>query len=185
MKKSNVFKLFPVMMVMGLLVGIAVVSCNKEDHISPMVPTVEPDDTLPQVDTLPQIDTTVVATDSAILKGQVLCQEGDAMPGSYDVHTYPFECDVVIVSPVKIALSSYNVSLSSLGVTEVARVRPKPSNGKYRVKIPVGEYSVLPVVDGMVIAAGLARNGQGYANYVSLSANEIKTYNITVKYLVE
>ena len=53
-----------------------------------------------------------------------------------------------------------------------------------RVKIPAGEYSVLPVVDGMVIAAGLARNGQGYANYVDLSANEIKTFNITVKYLV-
>ena len=94
------------------------------------------------------------------------------------------DCDVVIVAPVKIALSSYDVSLSSLGVTEVARVRPKPSNGKYRVKVPAGEYSVLPVVDGMVIAAGLARNGQGYANYVDLSANEIKTFNITVKYLV-
>ena len=100
------------------------------------------------------------------------------------VTPYPFECDVVIVTPVKIALSSYDVSLSSLGVTEVARVRPKPSNGKYRVKVPAGEYSVLPVVDGMVIAAGLARNGQGYANYVDLSANEIKTFNITVKYLV-
>ena len=184
MKKSNLFKLFPVMVVMGLLVGIAVVSCNKEDQISPMVPTVEPDDTLPQVDTLPQIDTTVAAADSAILKGQVLCQEGDAMPGSYDVHTYPFEGDVVIVTPVKIALSSYDVSLSSLDVTEVARVRPQTHNGKYRVKIPAGVYSVLPVEDGMVIAAGLARNGQGYANYVTLSANEIKTYNFNINYLV-
>ena len=175
MKKSNIFKLFPVMLVMGLLVGLAVVSCNKEDQIIPMVPTVVPNDTLPQ------IDTTLVAADSAILKGQVLCIEGDGMPGSSDVHTFPFECDVVVALPVKIA-SSNDVPLSSLGVTEVARVRPQTSNGKYRVKIPVGEYSVLPVVDGMVIAAGLAINGQGYANHVALSANEIKTYNITVIY---
>ena len=78
------------MMFMGLLVGVAIVSCNKEDQIAPMIPTVVPNDTLLQIDTLPQIDTTVVAADSAILKGQVLCQEGDAMPGSYDVHTYPY-----------------------------------------------------------------------------------------------
>ena len=179
MKKSNVFKVFPVIMVMGLLVGLAVVSCNKEDQISPMGPSVGPNDTLPQVDT-----TLVPTADSAILKGRVWVRYGNAMPGESDVHTRPFECDVVVVLPKKIPLSSYDVSLSSLGVTEVARVRPKPSNGKYRVKVPAGEYSVLPVVDGMVIAAGLARNGQGYANYVDLSANEIKTFNITVKYLV-
>ena len=179
MKKSNVLKLFPVMMVMGLLVGLVVVACDKEDRVTPIDQPITP------TDTLPQIDTTVVTADSAILKGQVLCQEGNAMPGSWDVHTYPFECDVVIVLPREIALTSYDVSLWSLGVTEVARVRPQTSNGKYRVKLPVGEYSVLPVVDGKVIAAGLVWNGQGYANFVTLSTNEVKTYNITVNYAVE
>lgn len=184
MKKSNVFKVLPVMMAMGLLVGIVVAACDKEDHISPIVPTVVPNDTLPQVDTLPQIDTTVVPTaDSAILKGRVWVRYGNAMPGESDVHTRPFECDVVVVLPKKIALSYYDVSLSSLGVTEVVRVHTNVGN--YKVKLPVGEYSVLPVVDGKVRMAGIGRNGEGYANYVTLSAKEVRVYDITVNDAVD
>lgn len=178
MKKSNVFKVFPVIMVMGLLVGLAVVSCNKEDQISPMGPSVGPNDTLPQVDT-----TLVPTADSAILKGRVWVRYGNAMPGESDVHTRPFECDVVVVLPKKIALSSYDVSLSSLGVTEVVRVHTNVGN--YKVKLPVGEYSVLPVVDGKVRMAGIGRNGQGYANYVTLSAKEVRVYDITVNDAVD
>ena len=112
-----------------------------------------------------------------------MCMGGNGMPGESDVYTRPFECEVVVVSPKKIPLSSQDVSLWSLGVTEVARVSTHV--GYYRLKLPVGEYSVLPVVDGMVIMAGIGRNGQGYANYVTLSAKEVRTYNITLNYVVD
>ncbi|MBR6991134.1 MAG: hypothetical protein IKH97_02810 [Bacteroidales bacterium] len=181
MKKSNVFKVFPVIMVMGLLVGLAVVSCNKEDQISPMGPSVGPNDTLPQVDT-----TLVPTADSAILKGKVLSCEGNGMPGSEEgLRYFPFECDVVVALPVEVDPYG-NVALSALGVTEVARVHNQTHNGRYRVKIPVGEYSVLPVVDEKVVVQGLRWSGQSWeVNRITVSANEIKTYDITINYQVD
>lgn len=181
MKKSNVFKVLPVMMVMGLLVGIVVAACDKEDHISPIVPSVVPNDTLPQVDT-----TLVPTADSAILKGKVLSCEGNGMPGSEEgLRYFPFECDVVVALPVEVDPYG-NVALSALGVTEVARVHNQTHNGRYRVKIPVGEYSVLPVVDEKVVVQGLRWSGQSWeVNRITVSANEIKTYDITINYQVD
>lgn len=181
---SDLFKMFPVMLVMGLLVaGLAVVSCDKEDQISPVVTDV-PD--VPIVDTLPQVDTGAVAADSAILKGKVLRCEGNGRPGSEEgLRYFPFECEVVVAQPVRID-PYVDMSLSALGVAEVARVHNLSHNGRYRVRIPVGVYSVLPVVDGKVVREGLLWSGDNWeVNRIAVSANEIKTYDITINYQVD